>query len=389
MTTLLILVDRFDYTHDDIINAAAIILSTAVFGVEMMGRFIDLLPCAFESLNLEPILLHKQIQGLCTEIVIFFERSMWRSSENETEDSLTVQSKTLQWLGQMADQGIDIQKLTPDSHYRRTLGQTGFIPKYLELEKRQLHMWSQFDIIVNGGSLQEIQDAVEQGRLSIHARYRGGLMLTHLSSAYDRDDLLQWLIVTKGMKLDSHDGQRRNVLEVAMAAQATSTIKWIIEHKAGRMIARFMRQHQRHILAVRKQQRLARAATFIQRRYRGNSIRKIYRGSLLLRLEESPRFKVVWGALAYSIHDFSQTTFGWSSIRERMPDIIRIHDDDGNFDDTDEHLSKALEEAMLMDESDKNKSDGEVFVNLGQQSLELLEGPTADTASWLSFQMTR
>ena len=174
-----------------------------------------------------------------------------------------------------------------------------------------------------------------------------------------------------------------------MAAQAKSTIKWIIEHKAGRMIARFMRQHQRHILAVRKQQRLARAATFIQRRYRGNSIRKIYRGSLLLRLEESPRFKVVWGALAYSIHDFSQTTFGWSSIRERMPDIIRIHDDDGNFDDTDEHLSKALEEAMLMDESDKNKSDGEVFVNTRQQSLDIIEGPTADTASWLSFQMTR
>jgi hypothetical protein len=153
------------------------------------------------------------------------------------------------------------------------------------------------------------------------------------------------------------------------------------------MIAKFMRQHQRHILAVRKQQRLARAATFIQRRYRGNSIRKIYRGSLLLRLEASPRFQVVWGALAYSIHDFSQTTSGWSSIRERISDIIRIHDDDGNFDDTDEHLSKALEEAMLMDESD-NKSDGEVFVK-GQRSLELIEGPTADTASWLSFQMTR
>jgi hypothetical protein len=95
----------------------------------------------------------------------------------------------------------------------------------------------------------------------------------------------------------------------------------------------------------------------------------------------------VWGALAYSIHDFSQTTSGWSSIRERISDIIRIHDDDGNFDDTDEHLSKALEEAMLMDESD-NKSDGEVFVK-GQRSLELIEGPTADTASWLSFQMTR
>ena len=95
----------------------------------------------------------------------------------------------------------------------------------------------------------------------------------------------------------------------------------------------------------------------------------------------------MWGALAYSIHDFSQTTSGWSSIRERISDIIRIHDDDGNFDDTDEKLTKALEGAMLMDESDNY--DGEVFVNTGQQSLDVIEGPTADTASWLSFQMTR
>ena len=387
MTTLLILVDRFDYTHDDIINAAATFLSTTIFGMEMMGRFVDVMQSAFESLNLEPISHHKQMQGLCTEIVIFFDRRMWCSSDNETEESMTVQSRTLQWLSQIADQGIDIQNLAPDSYYRHDPGKTGFLPKYLELEKRQLNKWSRFDIIVNGGSLQEIQDVVEQGRLSIHARYRGGLMLTHLSSAYDRDDLLQWLIVTKGMKLDSQDGQCRNVLEVAMAAQAKSTIKWIVEHKAGRMIAKFMHQHQRHILAVRKQQRLARAATFIQRRYRGNSIRKIYRGSLLLRLEASPRFQVVWGALAYSIHDFSQTTSGWSSIRERISDIIRIHDDDGNFDDTDEHLSKALEEAMLMDESD-NKNDGEVFVK-GQRSLDVIEGQTTDTASWLSFQMTR
>jgi hypothetical protein len=392
MTTLLILVDRLDYTHDDIINAAASYLSTAVYGVEMMGRFVDVMQSAFESLILEPILHHKQMQGLCTEIVIFFDRRMWCGSDYETEESMSVQSRTLQWLGQMADQGIDIQKLAPDLHYRRNPGKTGFLPEYLELEKRQLNKWSQFDIIANGGSLQEIQDVVEQGRLSVHARYRGGLMLTHLSSAYDRDDLLQWLIVTKGMKLDSQDGQCRNVLEVAMAAQATSTIKWIVEHKAGRMIAKFMHQHQRHILAVRKQQRLARAATFIQRRYRGNSIRKIYRGSLLLRLEASPRFHVVWGALAYSIHDFAQTTSGWSSIRERISDIIGIHDDDGNFDDTDEQLSKALEGAMLMDESDNcinNKSDGEVLINSGQQSLDVIEGPTADTASWLSFQMTR
>lgn len=163
MTTILILVDRFDYTHDDIINAAANYLSTTVFFVETMGRFVDVMPSAFESLNLVPILHHKQMQGLCTEIVIFFDRRMWCSSDNETEESMSVQSRTLQWLGQLADQGIDIQKLAPDSHYCRNPGMTGFLPKYLELEKRQLNKWSQFDIVVNGGSLQEIQDVVEQG----------------------------------------------------------------------------------------------------------------------------------------------------------------------------------------------------------------------------------
>ena len=70
---------------------------------------------------------------------------------------------------------------------------------FLELGKRQLRTWSQFDVIINGGSLKEIQDVIEQGRLSIHAHSRGGLMLTHLSSAYDQVDLLEWLVVTKGV----------------------------------------------------------------------------------------------------------------------------------------------------------------------------------------------
>lgn len=394
MKTLKVLVDRLNYSHEDILYAAKIFMLTFRYtrdSIDWMGRFVDLLQSTFEALDLQPMYHQEHIQALCKEIVETFDRELG-CNRIYTNDDKAVEKRVLKWLGEMADQGLDIQNVAVDvTKYSYRPRKNDFTVQFLELGKRQLRTWSQFDVIINGGSLKEIQDVIEQGRLSIHARSRGGLMLTHLSSAYDRVDLLEWLVVSKGMYLDSKDGQHRNVLEVAKAAQAASTTKWIVERQAGRTISTFMQRHHHRMLAICKQHRVECAVANIQRNYRGHSIRKVYRGSLLHRLEASQRFQEVWGKVSAN-RNFSQIAPDWSSIREKVCDMkhTEFMHDGGYFEDTDDQLSKALKGALQMNNNDiiSCTSDGEVLPHSVGHSLDIVEGPLDDTASWLTFQMT-
>ncbi|KAL3785516.1 hypothetical protein ACHAW5_005270 [Stephanodiscus triporus] len=346
LKTLLVLVEKFEYSHDDILYAAEILVSTFCYSIDWMGRFVGLLQNAFEALNLEPVNHQVNMQALCKAIVEEFGHNFGRSKK--TDD---LERRVLKWLGEIADQGVDIQNMAPNLY---SLKGNDFMEQFLELGKRQLHNWSQFNVLINGGSLKDIQDVIEHGGLSVHARYRGGLLLTHLSSAYDRVDLLEWLIVTKGMDVNSKDGQGRSVLEIAKTAQAASSTKWIVEHQARQTIVTFVQRHHRRMLATRKRQRLACAATIIQRKYRGHSVRKIYGVALLQRLEASQRFHAVWGHLVYSDRDFTQIAPNWSSIRERVSNINHTEcmHDDCYFGDTDELLSKSLDCALQMKDYD-------------------------------------
>ena len=163
---------------------------------------------------------------------------------------------------------------------------------------------------------------------------------------------------------NSKDGEGRSVLEVAKAAHARSTIKWIVERQSGRTIATFVQRHhhrilniRRQLLNIRRQQRLRRAATNIQRKYRGDAARKIYSGLLLQRLDASPRFQKMWGKVC-SQQSFTQIAHNWSSIRERVSDIknTEFMYDDGDCCDTDEQLSKALEGALQINDDDNSTS---------------------------------
>ncbi|KAL7552191.1 hypothetical protein ACHAWF_015406, partial [Thalassiosira exigua] len=264
--------------------------------------------------------------------------------------------------------------------------------------KINLHKWSQFDIVKNGASLSAIQDVINQGTLSIHHRDRGGLLLTHLSSAYDRADFLEWLIVSKGMDLDSVDGKGRTALDAANSTKAGLTTKWIMEWKAKGLISRFMRHNYHRLLVTRRQQRLVGASIIIQAHYRGHSVRKHYSGTLLHRLEESHRFSVVWGWVQ-SVPEDSQT-LGWSNIREKVSDMAHTEEfvyDDSHFDDTDEQLSKALEGALHIRDvecSSPSRSKMNDIESLIDQPLDPEGGlKTMDRsdnaqASWLNFQVT-
>ena len=390
-----VLVDRLDYSHEDILYAFKIFVLYFRFTGDChdwMGRFVDLLQGAFKALDLQPMYHQEQMQAICQEIVETFDREHG-SNRNYTDDDKAVEHEVLKWVGEMADQGLDIQNVAVNvakNSYRP--GKCEFTVQFLEFGKIQLRSWSRLDAMISKMSLEEIQDVIEQDMLSIHACSYGGLMLTHLSAAYDRVDLLEWLVVNKGMKLDSKDGQHRNVLEVAKAAQATSTTKWIVEHQAGRTVVVFMQRHRHRILAIRKQLRLDCAATNIQRKYRGHLIRKIYRGLLIDRLEASWRFQEVWRKISANLH-FAQIAPNWSSIREKLCDIKYaefMHDRD-YFEDTDKQLSKALNGALQMSSNDiiSSKGDEEVLPHSVGHSLDVAEEVSDNTASWLTFQMTR
>jgi len=68
-----------------------------------------------------------------------------------------------------------------------------------KLEAEQLQRWSNYEHVKNGGSLKEIQDMIVSGELLLTARDSGGMGLAHLAAAYDRQDLLKWLVMSKNM----------------------------------------------------------------------------------------------------------------------------------------------------------------------------------------------
>ena len=128
----------------------------------------------------------------------------------------------------------------------------------------------------SGATLIRIQEVVEEpGGLSILSRDRGGLLLTHLSAAYDRVDLLEWLVATKEMDLKAKDAEHRTVLDVAKASRASNTTKWITEWEARQTIASFLRRNHHRATRIRRKQKAAAAATVIQRNVRAYATRKL------------------------------------------------------------------------------------------------------------------
>lgn len=391
LNTLQYLVNNFGYTHDSILFALEVLWDSCYL-VLRGGSFFDFFLNMMKALNLYPFMHHKRMRSLCETVAKSFEHGIRFSKVEEDE------AKCLEWLGNLAEEGIDIQQLISPAFHRYCCDTNQFPPKLSELEKKQLNNWSSFDIVKQEGTLEEIQTAIEVGGLALNSRDRGGLMLTHLSAAYDRVDLLEWLVFTKEMDIKSMDGQSRTVLDIAKASKATSSTKWITELEARRTIASFTQQNYHRLLAVRKHQRIKKATTSIQTIYRGYMIRKLYSGILVQRLEESQRFSAIWGHVIqqYNGINSNKEPLNWSSIRESVSDINQVEFtyDDSYFEDTDEQLSKALEGALQLDDDvgeekatvDNEESSAEVVT---KEAPDMAVESTSDEVSWLSFQMTR
>eukprot|EP00957_Ditylum_brightwellii_P104495 7961600-Ditylum_brightwellii.AAC.1 len=68
----------------------------------------------------------------------------------------------------------------------------------------------------------------------------GGLYLSHLSAAYNRVDVLEWLVEAEHVTLDQLDHSDRTVLDVAKASKATAALEWIARRNAEAKISAFL-----------------------------------------------------------------------------------------------------------------------------------------------------
>ena len=381
LLTLGVLVDKLGYSIDDVLLALEL-MTKVLRGVEEMRNLIDMTRCVIEGMGLKPILHSKRFRSLCKAVA----HQAVRLSRARGEESF--ENYVSKWLGDMADAGIVVQDLMHGSIH--TIENSVFMKAFRVLEREQKRKWSTFAVIKNGAPLEDIRLTIARGELRVDARDKGGLLLTHLSAAYDRDDVLEWLVNAKDMKLAATDGEGRTVQDVAEAAKASKALKWIAEWNARNTIASFLRRNYYRILQMRRLRRLNIAATIIQRFIRGYSTRKLYSGALSHRLEESKRFNAIWGHVLGFIS--SSSSMDWSSIREKQLDI-KVGIDDELFDETDRRLMEAVDVAVSEDmEFGEECIKADDHVNLegltinDDNSSAMIED--ADTNEWLSFQMT-
>eukprot|EP00984_Skeletonema_dohrnii_P030927 scaffold22810_cov103-Skeletonema_dohrnii-CCMP3373.AAC.1 len=378
LKTLRLLVGNHIYTNDDIIFAMTLLLDTQPYLVVGMTCILDLLQTVMAALGIQPISHSKQMQKICKKAVDTF-----RSTDKEVVEVTS-------FLEFMVSAGVDIQEIGEDLSY---YSQSNFKKCLTNLQQKQRSDWSRFDIVKKGGSLTNIQQLMKDGGLTAESRDRGGLLLTHLSAAYDRVDLLEWLVVSEGIDLDALDAQHRTTLDVAKASKASLATKWIIERKAKAIIGSFLRRNYFHALRRRRLQKSKDAATLIQSVIRAYATRKIFANVLMRRMEESQHFAIVWGRVIASIDNIATSTC-WADIREQLVDI-KVGLDDEMLDDTDQKLSRAMEEAvqdeccgeddeLVPDESidSEERVPGGVVTNQATRNL------NNSSTQWLSFQMS-
>ena len=142
-------------------------------------------------------------------------------STRKDDDLARLKAVATEWFTFVLDIGFEFQWLDL-SFFGYSVKDFGDTIKKLQVE--QLKSWSQFDL-VKKGSIEEIQQAEMDGNYCLVLRYKQGLLSTHLAAAYNRLDVLKWLVREKGMSLESRDGLGRTVAEVALTSNARQSLR--------------------------------------------------------------------------------------------------------------------------------------------------------------------
>jgi len=305
-------------------------------------RCLDLFNYLINELDVDLSQCHEEI-GQISEA--YLTRKVGMKSDQERLVALVVR-----WLEFASLLGFDMQSLKLEG----MLGdetQQKLCDALVSIQAEQLRTWSQFDLVKDECSLAEIKQAVEGGDINLGLRYRGGFLLTHLAAAYDRLDVLQWLVEEKDMSLGASDSLGRSVLEVAQASNAVAVADWIALNTAGNVVAVFASSHFRRRRALREKLTLLQSITTIQSWQRGNAVRRAYLGRLISRLDEVQRFQEIWsGSISLvSTCQCSDDDWTWQAVKRQEHDIMLtedIIDDDDMVAETTQKLEEATVRAM-------------------------------------------
>jgi hypothetical protein len=230
-------------------RAASLILSEVVYHFGPYDRFVDVFTYMVDQLDLN-VWSCRSILHIVSEAYITRILRCGRGDDNY--DAFIRAAR--RWFDVASNLGLDIQTL--DISRLQSERADSALPAFVSsLKAKQLRQWAKFDVIKKGGSMDNIQSAFENGNLELTSRDSEGFLVTHLAAAYDRVDVLQWLIESKGASVYSVSGSGRTVIQVAEASNASSTTLWFSRRLSSEVIAIFVSSHQRRRLAVREKEK--------------------------------------------------------------------------------------------------------------------------------------
>jgi hypothetical protein len=266
-----------------------------VFEVELFERGISLFDFLCCDMLLNPWLCNELIRKVTDR---YFLLATLGTSKAELQ--MKRSEVFISWLATLSRYGLEFQSL--DVVYVANSDKYSWLKNEIEeAQLRQRQQWSNFDILKQGGSLQEIQRCVSEGTM-VHSWYdQQGLRLIHLAAAYNRADVLKWLIGQKHSSLNDLDAYGRTVLHVAEASGSNHCALWIKTRNAAERIYRSVASWHHCKAHVRRLTASIRAIVVLQSRMRGKAARNLHRAQLLTRVGESLRFKSLWQEVIESL----------------------------------------------------------------------------------------
>mmetsp|Transcript_31447 Transcript_31447/g.75881 ORF Transcript_31447/g.75881 Transcript_31447/m.75881 type:complete len:2497 (-) Transcript_31447:208-7698(-) len=194
---------------------------------------------------------------------------------------------------------------------------------YQTLERKQDDIFQQFDGLKEGCSVKELQNEISVGNINTEACDRSGLYLVHIAAAYDRLDVLVWLIERDIASLDQLDTRGRNVLVVAESSKAKRTTIWIRQRQASLLITSFIRNRLQQKNARRTMTSIRHGILRLQAVCRGWSVRQATRTQLLMHQKSSQLFQLIWGKCVDHAENVTSGSPGWSLLRDSIVDFVK------------------------------------------------------------------
>eukprot|EP00956_Cyclotella_meneghiniana_P045542 scaffold373608_cov103-Cyclotella_meneghiniana.AAC.3 len=369
------------YTYDDVMHSFELVLLEVGYyeheGVDAILKIISLFNLLVKDYNLKPVQHQRRLHVLIQQIVEFITRKS--SGFNIPDEFYSLFVELLESL----IVSVDLQDIIVEYVFTKDNKVKEFVDNLSSLKEKQRRYWAQFDVVKKGGLLEDVKHSISCGNCFLilfhvrvyfpHLRLILYLDVIHpIQASYDRLDVLKWLVSEKGIDLDTPDGVCRMPQQIAEAAKAKSTIAWILEYKAGKLITHVISSHMQRITAIHKHRSIVRNVIFIQRLLRGHLTRKLYRGALCLRLEESQQFNDTWAPSIRLLPQEASRISGWKAVRSRTCDISTTDVDADQY--TADKLDKALSKVVLQDEESfdeqiENEKEPEPYPGLAKDDV--------------------